>query len=109
VILFFSSFFLFFNLFFIAQSTPLPVYPLTGPHPIPPLHTISKRMSPPTWPHPTRLLHSLGPQVSQGLGASSLTEARPVSPLLYMCLISGELCFLVGGSVSEISWGSRLG
>ena len=33
----------------------------------------------------TRPLYCLGPQVSQGLGASSLTEARPGSPLLYMC------------------------
>jgi hypothetical protein len=40
---------------------------------------VSKRMSPPplpTAPHPTRPPHSVGPQVSQGLGASSLTEAR---------------------------------
>jgi hypothetical protein len=30
-------------------------------------------------------LPSLKPQVSQGLGASFLTEARPGSPLLHMC------------------------
>jgi hypothetical protein len=36
---------------------------------------VSNRMSPP---------HSLGSQVSWGLGASPLTEARPGSPLLYM-------------------------
>ena len=36
--------------------------------------------------HPARPLHSLGPQVSQGLGDSLLTEARPGSPLLYMCV-----------------------
>jgi hypothetical protein len=35
-------------------------------------------------PHPTRLPHSLGPQDSQGLGASSPTEARTGSPLLYV-------------------------
>jgi hypothetical protein len=35
--------------------------------------------------HPTRVLNSLGPPVSWGLGASSLTEPRPCSPLLYMC------------------------
>jgi hypothetical protein len=42
--------------------------------------------SPP--PHPNQSPHSLGPQVSQGLGASSLIEARPASPLLCMCWIS---------------------
>jgi hypothetical protein len=36
-------------------------------------------------PHPTRTLNSLGPPVSWGLGASSLTEPRPGSILLYMC------------------------
>ena len=36
-------------------------------------------------PHPTRLPHSLGPLVSRGLGASSLTESRPSTLLLYMC------------------------
>jgi hypothetical protein len=48
-------------------------------------------------------------------GVSSLTEARPGSPLLYMCwrgggvfLISAGVCCLVGGSVSERSHGSRL-
>jgi hypothetical protein len=35
--------------------------------------------------HPARPPHSLGPQVSQGLGESSPTEARPNSPLLNMC------------------------
>ena len=33
----------------------------------------------------TRPPHSQEPQVSGELGASSLTEARPGSPLLYMC------------------------
>jgi hypothetical protein len=32
----------------------------------------------------TRPPHSLGPQVSQELGSSSLIEARPDNPLLYM-------------------------
>jgi hypothetical protein len=40
-------------------------------------------------PHPPPYLarppHSLGPQVSQGLGVSSLIEARPGSPLLCLC------------------------
>jgi hypothetical protein len=54
---------------------------------------------------PTLLASPLsGPQVSQGLGASSLTEARPSSPLMYMCLWSQtSLCCLVGGSVSDNS------
>jgi hypothetical protein len=48
-------------------------------------------------------------QVSWRLGASSLTEAKSFSPLLYMCqgLISAGVCCLVGGSVSKRSWGSR--
>lgn len=41
---------------------------------------VTKRMS----PHPTRPLYSLGPQVSQGLGASSPTEARQ-TVLCYIC------------------------
>jgi len=58
--------------------------PLTVPHPITIL-PISMRMSPPPSPNPTSLTHSLGPQVSLGLGASSLTDSRSGSPLLYMC------------------------
>jgi hypothetical protein len=51
---------------------------LTIPHPIPAPIPVSKWMSPPP--------HFLGPQVSRGLGASSLTHVRPGSPLLYICL-----------------------
>jgi hypothetical protein len=36
-------------------------------------------------PHPTSPLNSLWPPVSWGLGASSLNEYRPSSPLLYVC------------------------
>jgi hypothetical protein len=39
----------------------------------------------PPLPHPTWPLNSLGPPVSWGLGASSLSEHRPGSPLLYVC------------------------
>ena len=60
-------------------------YPL---NPIPCLQT----------PTPARPPHSLGPQVSQGLGAASLTEARPGSPLLYMCLERG----VGGGALSQL-------
>jgi hypothetical protein len=42
------------------------------------------RMSTPPIPHPTRPQNSLGPPVSWELGASSLTQPRPGSPLLYM-------------------------
>ena len=55
-------------------------------------------------------LPTLGPQVSPGLGASSLTEARPGSPLLYMCQgphISWCM-LLVGSSIPERSQRSRL-
>lgn len=49
---------------------------------------ITKMLSPlphtPTSQHPSRPLYSLRPQVSQWLGDSVLTEARPGSPLLYM-------------------------
>lgn len=47
-------------------------------------HHFSMRMSPYLHPHPTRPLHYLGHPVSWGLGPSSLTEARPGSPLLYI-------------------------
>jgi hypothetical protein len=43
------------------------------------------KMSLPGTIHPTRPLTSLGPPVSWGLGSFSLTEPRPVSPLLNMC------------------------
>jgi hypothetical protein len=55
---------------------PLLFCPSTVPHPIPP--PPSARGSPPTHPYPTRHLHTEGPQVSQGLGASS--------PFLYVCV-----------------------
>jgi hypothetical protein len=68
------------------------------PHPIPPSYTLSPRWCPhPTTTHPTKPIHSLGPPFSWGLGASSLTDTKPSSPLLYMCWgphISG--CMLPG-------------
>jgi hypothetical protein len=58
------------------------------------LLSLSPRGCPPTT---TRPRHSLGPQVSRGLSASSPTEARPGSPLLYMCLRSRtSSCMLPG-------------
>lgn len=77
----FSLFYLMFLLFltlqisFLSCSTPwllhIPWLPL--PH----LRPVTMRMSP-----PSRALNSLGPLVSWGLGASSLTDPRP---LPYMC------------------------
>lgn len=62
------------------------VPPLTVLHHIPPPPWTQEMISPlPTsTPDPTRLPHSPGSQVSPGLGASSLTEARPGHPRLYM-------------------------
>ena len=62
-------------------------------------------------PH-SRAPHSLGSQVSPCLGASSLTEARPGSPLLCMCLEPHiSLCMLPGWwlnvweiSAVQVSW-----
>jgi hypothetical protein len=54
-----------------------------------------------TWP-----LNSLGPPVSWGLGASSLNEQRPRSPLLYVCWRPHISCCMLSvwwSSVSEIS------
>ena len=58
-------------------------YYLTVLHPIAPpqQYLISKRMSPP--PYATRSY--VGLQVSQRLAASSVTEAKPSSPPLYVC------------------------
>jgi hypothetical protein len=55
-------------------------YPLTIPHPTPPASCLQEDVSPTS----TKPPHSLGPQDSQGLGESSLTESRPSCPLLYM-------------------------
>jgi hypothetical protein len=76
------------------------------------LSPVSMKMSPQSTTLPTTPLNSLGPPVSWELGASSLTELRSSSPLLYMCWeVSYYLmyvCYLVGGPVFERSWGSRL-
>jgi hypothetical protein len=78
---------LFFNLFYIPLIIHLPMHPPNVPHPTCPLYTPLQSprgcLNPP--PHLIKSSHSLGPQVSQGLGLSSLTEARPGIPLLYMC------------------------
>ena len=79
--------------FYIPVFIHLLVHPLTTPHPIPPL-PISKRMSPlPS--HLTRPPHYL--QFFRGLGASSLSEARSGSPLLYMCWRPHISCCMLPG------------
>jgi hypothetical protein len=63
-------------------------------------------MSPRPPPYPTWSLNSLGPSVSWGLGASSLTKPRPGSHLLYICWGSHiSWCMLPGwwSSVWELS------
>jgi hypothetical protein len=67
-------------------------------------------MSPTPNPHTPRPLNFLGPPISWGLGASSLAETRPGSPLLYMCWApqTADVSCLVGGLMFERSWGSRL-
>ena len=78
------SFLLFLIMFLTVQSLSPSLFPArpspTVPHPIPPSHCLQEMVSPfPTsTPHPTRPPHS------PGLGASSLTEARPGHPRLYM-------------------------
>jgi hypothetical protein len=112
-------------IFFIVQSLPppgLPSHSSTSHSASPCLQKdVLTSLQPPTPPSPTffpphltRLPCSLWSQVSQGLGASSLTEARPGSPLLYTCwgaeegLVPASIYCLVGGSMSERSQGFRL-
>lgn len=64
---------------------PSPPSDRTVPHPTLLSSYFSKRMSSsPTQHHPATSPHSLGPQVSQGLGASSFTEAKPSRNSLWM-------------------------
>lgn len=62
---------------------------------------VSKRMSQPPSLLPSRSPHSLGPQVSPGLCASSLTEVKPGSLLPYVCWLP-PVCCLDGDSVQEL-------
>ena len=63
-----------------------PIHPQMVSHPIPPSYSpISRRISWHPITHPTWPLNFLGPPVSWELGASSLNEHRPSSPLLYVC------------------------
>jgi hypothetical protein len=107
-LIFYLFIYLFICIFFYTPDfIHLPIHPLTVPHSIPtPCPPVSTRMSPPPTPYPTKPLNCMGPPVSWGLGASSLTEPRPGSPLLYMC--SGphiSWCMLPGwfSTVWEIS------
>ena len=84
------SFFCLFNRFFfyIPDFIRLPVHLLTVPHPylLPPVSERMFHRSPPpnTPPHQTSPLP--GFPVSWELGAYSLIETRPSSPLLYVCM-----------------------
>jgi hypothetical protein len=73
-------------IFFTVQSLfPLPVHCLNVSHLIPLLLPCLQEDVPTSHPHPTRSLQSLGPQVSWGLGESSLTEWRPDILLHILC------------------------
>ena len=93
-------------LFFQSSHYPVPGLP---PHSFSAhlLPLISKTLSPVPTPALTcpALQVSMGPQVSRGLGESSLIEIRPGSPLLYMCQGIGTACVCqqVGSSLSERS------
>ena len=76
--------FIYFSIFYIPDFISLQVNIPTALHPIPPPHFPVSMWLTPT-PHPTWFLNALGPPVSWKLGASSLTEPRPASYLLYMC------------------------
>jgi hypothetical protein len=103
-----SNLFLKLIYFYTPYSIPhSPIHPPTVPHPTPP-HTPlpSLHMDVPT-PDPTWPLNSLGPPVSWGLGAPSLNEHRPCSPLLYVCWelhISWCMLSVWWSSVWHISW-----
>ena len=100
----FSLFSLFFNLFFYSTvQTLLPSHNIRVPHPIPLSHQSPKGCPQYSIPTPPDLPF-LEPQISQGLGASSLTEARSHSPLLYICWGLRISWWIV----SEIPQGSRL-
>ena len=99
------------SFFFFLNSTvviPLPVYHMRVPHLILPPPPPRDCPTPPQLPHTLPDLPcSWDPQ---GLGTSSLTEARKGSPLLYMPggLRAASVCCLVGVPVSERSQGPRL-
>ena len=75
-----SSLFLPLLFLFYTPVWSLLIHPPTVPSPTPPLPCLQEDVL----PTPSRTAPSLGLQVSRGLGASSLTEAWPGSPLLYM-------------------------
>ena len=108
---FFLFLFIIFNYVFDSPVfIPVVVPPLTVLHHIPPPPWTQEMISPlPTsTPDPTRLPHSPGSQVSPGLGASSLTEARPGHPRLYMsALVSRGLSTTSSASClhAPVPWG----
>ena len=114
-------------IFYSSDFILLPVHSPPVPHPTPLFSPSSPRgclqssnPSPPVQPsnpYSTRPPHSLGSQVSWVLGASPFTEARPGSPLLYMCcgphmswcMLPGRwlsVWVISGGQVSWDCWTS---
>jgi hypothetical protein len=96
----FKFFYILINLFFTLSILSPPIHPLTVPHP-------SCTSFPPCWMSPP--LPYMTSKLSGGssilrVGASSLNEHRPSSPLLYVCWghISAGVCCLVGSPVWEI-------
>jgi hypothetical protein len=72
--------------FYTPDFIPLLIHPPTVPHTISPSQpSVSTRVSPPLTTHVTRPLNYPGPPVFWRLHASSLTEPKTGSPLLYLC------------------------
>lgn len=91
-------FFIIIILFLHSRLYPPPgLHPLTVPHSKPPSSASSPRecLHPPP---PHQAPHSWGPQVSWKLGASSLTESRPCSPLLYASWLVAQCVRALCGS-----------
>jgi hypothetical protein len=94
------------QILFPSRSIPIP-HSILLPTPL------SPRGCPhPTTPPPTRPLNSPGPPVSWGLGASSLTEPRPGSSLLYIfwgphiswCMLPGWCSSIWEISGFQVNW-----
>ena len=97
----FISFFLIISSFFLSIIHFLPNRAL--PHLSQSHNSSCQSLNSSRWHHSSRPPHSMGPPVSWGLNASSLTEARPGSTLLYVSLGCHGVCCMVGGTVSERS------
>ena len=93
--------------FYTPDFIPLLIHPPTVPHTISPSQpSVSTRVSPPLTTHVTRPLNYPGPPVFWGLHASSLTEPKPGSPLLYLCWVSYQLVHASWWEISgvQVNW-----